>query len=220
MQALAKNTRIVVTTAGPFRLYGTNLVRSCVEFGTDYCDITGEIDWIREMIDLYGAQAKESGARIVFCTGADSLPWDLANILLKEKLEAKGEGLVKAEHFNEGAGFFSGGTLKTLLIKLDGEVTRGKQRLKLDRLVAEADDSGRVVSDRVRQLESGHPHQRLDGHQERLRLQGGSHHQTFHRRLQLPLRVDSADDRVTAPTPAMALFPNRLSAVPGGRAQT
>ena len=142
MQALAKNTRIVVTTAGPFRLYGTNLVRSCVEFGTDYCDITGEIDWIREMIDLYGAQAKESGARIVFCTGADSLPWDLANILLKEKLEAKGEGLVKAEHFNEGAGFFSGGALKTLLIKLDGEVTRGKQRLKFDPLVSEADDSG------------------------------------------------------------------------------
>lgn len=120
-------------------------MRSCAENGTDYCDITGEIDWVREMIDNYGAQARQSGARIVFCCGADSVPWDLACLLLSEKLAQQGQTLVRADHFNEGKGSFSGGTLKSLLLKLDGHVSKSAQKLRFDPLMAEYTDSGELT---------------------------------------------------------------------------
>ena len=134
-----------MTTAGPFRLYGTNLVRSCVENGTDYCDITGEIDWVREIIDLYGVQARITGARIIFCSGADSIPWDLSTFLMQQKLKEKGEELIKTEHFNDGMGGMSGGTLKTLLMKIDGQVEKKVQRLKFDPLLAQYSSSGDFI---------------------------------------------------------------------------
>lgn len=142
---MIKQCRVVVSTAGPFRLYGTNVVRSCVRNGTDYCDITGEVDWVREMIDLYGAQANVTGSRIVFCCGADSVPWDLACWLLQNKLQSKNETLVRTDHFNEGRGRFSGGTLKSLLLKVDGHVTKDSQRLPFDPLLARYDHSGQLV---------------------------------------------------------------------------
>lgn len=145
LDELTKQCRVVITSAGPFRLYGSNLVRSCVENGTDYCDITGEIDWVREMIDNYGAQARQSGARIVFCCGADSVPWDLACLLLREKLAQKGETLVRTDHFNEGKSSFSGGTLKSFVLKLDGHVTKDAQKLPFDPLMAEYSDSGELI---------------------------------------------------------------------------
>lgn len=75
----------------------------------------------------------------------DSLPRDLANIFFEEELEAKGEGLVKAGHSNDGLGLFSRGTMKSLLIKRDGEATRSKQRLEFESLVAPGDDSDQMV---------------------------------------------------------------------------
>ena len=70
-------TRVVTTTVGPYALYGETLLKVCAETGTDYCDLTGEVQWIRQMIERYDSVAKASGARIVNCCGFDSIPSDL-----------------------------------------------------------------------------------------------------------------------------------------------
>lgn len=77
LASLAARTRCVVSTVGPYTLYGTPLVEACVEAGTDYTDLAGEVLWMRQMIDTYSARAAETGARIVHSTGFDSIPFDL-----------------------------------------------------------------------------------------------------------------------------------------------
>ena len=65
LRNLCSLTRLIVSTVGPYALYGENLVAICAETGTDYCDITGEVQWIKRMIDQYQVLAQSSGARIV-----------------------------------------------------------------------------------------------------------------------------------------------------------
>jgi short subunit dehydrogenase-like uncharacterized protein len=73
MKALAESARVIITTVGPYQLYGEPLLKACVEAGTDYADLCGEPGWMREMIDAYHDQAKASGARIAFSSGFDSI---------------------------------------------------------------------------------------------------------------------------------------------------
>ena len=87
--ALAARTRCVVTTVGPYTLYGTSLVEACVEAGTDYTDLAGEVLWMRQMIDTYGARAAETGARIVHSTGFDSIPFDLGVLFLQAEAKRR-----------------------------------------------------------------------------------------------------------------------------------
>jgi len=78
--ALAKlchKGRVIISTVGPYALYGEPLVRACAGSGTDYCDLAGEVQWMRRMIGKYEAAAVESGARIVHSCGFDSIPFDL-----------------------------------------------------------------------------------------------------------------------------------------------
>ncbi len=75
--ALCEQTRVVISTVGPYALYGEPLVKACVSSGTDYCDLTGEVHWIRRMITRYQGQAQKSGARIVHSCGFDSIPSDM-----------------------------------------------------------------------------------------------------------------------------------------------
>jgi len=77
LRELCQTTRVVVSTVGPYALYGSALVKACAETGTDYCDLTGEVQWIRRMIEAHEAAARQSGARIVHCCGFDSIPSDL-----------------------------------------------------------------------------------------------------------------------------------------------
>lgn len=77
LRAMAMRARCVITTVGPYQLYGEPLVAACAEMGTDYVDLCGEPAWMRAMIDKYDAAAKKSGARIVFSCGFDSIPFDL-----------------------------------------------------------------------------------------------------------------------------------------------
>ena len=77
LRQLCASTRVVVSTVGPYALHGEPLVRACADSGTDYCDLTGEVQWIRRMIERHEAAARESGARIVHCCGFDSIPSDL-----------------------------------------------------------------------------------------------------------------------------------------------
>jgi short subunit dehydrogenase-like uncharacterized protein len=65
LRKLCASTRVVVSTVGPYALYGESLVKACAESGTDYCDLSGEVQWIRRMVQRYEATARNSGARIV-----------------------------------------------------------------------------------------------------------------------------------------------------------
>lgn len=77
LAAMVQRARVIVTTVGPYQLYGTDLVAACAAHGTAYVDLCGEPGWMREMIDAHEARARESGARIAFSCGFDSIPFDL-----------------------------------------------------------------------------------------------------------------------------------------------
>ena len=84
LDQLCLQTRVIISTVGPYALYGEPLIRACVANGNDYCDLTGEAYWIRQMIDKYQDPAKKSGARIVNCCGFDSIPSDLGTYFLQQ----------------------------------------------------------------------------------------------------------------------------------------
>lgn len=77
METLAKRTSVVLTTVGPYAKYGGPLVAACARTGTDYCDLTGETQWIRRMLDEHEATARASGARILMSCAFDSVPSDI-----------------------------------------------------------------------------------------------------------------------------------------------
>ncbi len=116
LQALAERTRLVLTTVGPYQLYGEPLVKACAEAGTDYVDLCGEPAWMRQMIDRYGDTAERSGARIVFSCGFDSIPFDLGVLFLQQ--QAKEKGLTPMSRVKgrvrKMKGTFSGGTAASL----------------------------------------------------------------------------------------------------------
>ncbi len=116
MAALAQSARVILTTVGPYQLYGEPLVKACAEAGTDYADLCGEPGWMREMIDRYNAAAKASGARIAFSSGFDSIPFDLGVLMLQKAAVAKfGQPAPRVKGRVRGMqGTFSGGTAASL----------------------------------------------------------------------------------------------------------
>jgi short subunit dehydrogenase-like uncharacterized protein len=117
LKAMCRRTRVLMTTVGPYALYGEPVLRACVVSGTDYCDLTGEAHWIRHMLDRYEDQAKSSGARIVPCTGFDSIPSDLGVYhLQREARQAFGQPCFDVRLRIKGMkGSASGGTIATAL---------------------------------------------------------------------------------------------------------
>ncbi|MGY6555492.1 MAG: saccharopine dehydrogenase family protein [Wenzhouxiangella sp.] len=87
LDALVAQARAVCSTVGPYALYGSELVAACAASGTDYCDLTGEVPWMRQMLDAHEATAIESGARIVHCCGFDSIPSDLGVWFLQHQAQ-------------------------------------------------------------------------------------------------------------------------------------
>ena len=88
LKAMVVQTKVVISTAGPFTLHGTALVAACAEHGTHYCDITGEADWVRQMILRFDDLARRSGSRIVHFCGHDCVPWDLSVLALSQVASA------------------------------------------------------------------------------------------------------------------------------------
>src|SRR5712671_655094 len=84
LKAMADQTKSVVSTVGPYQLYGSELVAACAATGTDYLDLCGEPVWMRHMIDAHQATAQSSGARIVFSCGFDSIPFELGVFFCQE----------------------------------------------------------------------------------------------------------------------------------------
>lgn len=116
MTHLAEQARAIVTTVGPYQLYGEPLLKACVEVGTDYADLCGEPVWMRQMIDKYHAAAQSSAARIAFSSGFDSIPFDLGVLMLQQDASRRFgapcprvRGRVRAMQ-----GTFSGGTAASL----------------------------------------------------------------------------------------------------------
>jgi len=84
LEAMVKQAKVVISTVGPYQLYGSSLVAACAAAGTDYVDLTGESNWIAAMIEAHEAAAKASGARMVFSCGFDSIPFDLGVLFAEE----------------------------------------------------------------------------------------------------------------------------------------
>jgi short subunit dehydrogenase-like uncharacterized protein len=114
---MCAQTSVVISTVGPYALYGEPLVKVCAESGTDYCDLTGEVQWIRRMLDRYEDRAKATGARIVHCCGFDSIPFDLGvHFLQQHALERFGRYCKHIKmRVKAMRGGVSGGTIASLL---------------------------------------------------------------------------------------------------------
>lgn len=112
LTAMAKRTKCVLTTVGPYQLYGTPVVEACIENGTDYVDLCGEVAWMHDMIRDHEAKAKETGARIVFSCGFDSIPFDLGVLYLQDEAKKRfGAPLPRVKgRMRKMQGTFSGGT--------------------------------------------------------------------------------------------------------------
>lgn len=111
---IASQTRIVLSTAGPFALYGSQLVDACVRFTTHYVDITGETPWVKDLIDRHHHKAAAAGTRIVPCCGFDSVPSDLGAYLIVRHMQKNlGTSCKEVKAFYQFAGGVNGGTLAT-----------------------------------------------------------------------------------------------------------
>lgn len=117
LDSLVQKTRVVCTTVGPYALHGSELVAACCEHGTDYCDLSGEVPWMRNMIDRYAEAAEKSGARIVHCCGFDSIPSDLGVWFLQNAAREKfGKPLERVRlRVKAAKGGLSGGTFASML---------------------------------------------------------------------------------------------------------
>jgi short subunit dehydrogenase-like uncharacterized protein len=117
LREMCARTRTVISTVGPYALYGSPLVEACVESGTDYLDLAGEVQWIYRMIRAHEAKAKETGARIVHCCGFDSVPSDLGVYFhQKTALERFGEPAVQIRmQVARIKGGASGGTVASIV---------------------------------------------------------------------------------------------------------
>jgi short subunit dehydrogenase-like uncharacterized protein len=113
VRSMAARARVVLTTVGPYQLYGSDLVEACAREGTDYVDLCGEPAWMHQMINDWSETARESGARIVFSCGFDSIPFDLGVYFLQQAAQEKLGSTVSRVKGRVRAmkGTFSGGTV-------------------------------------------------------------------------------------------------------------
>lgn len=151
--AVAQAAKVVVSTVGPYILYGEPLVAACAAAGTDYVDLTGEPEFVDQMWLRYHEQARNTGARLVHCCGFDSIPYDLGVLFTVNQLpegvplEIEGFGLMKGE--------FSGGTYHSAInamarLRQSGQLAR-ERRAREERPV------GRTIKGH-----SGMPHNEPD----------------------------------------------------------
>ncbi|MGZ5406399.1 MAG: saccharopine dehydrogenase family protein [Aeromicrobium sp.] len=141
MEALAEQTRVLITTVGPYLQYGEPAVRACAEAGTHYVDLTGEPEFVDEMWLKYHEIAKASGAKIVHACGFDSIPYDLGVLFTVEQLPE--DVPISIEGYVRAGGTASGGTYHSAI----GAFSRLRQasRTASDRRKAEGRPAGRRV---------------------------------------------------------------------------
>lgn len=126
LRAMASRTRVVLNGVGPYALYARPVIEACIDAGTHYADLTGEIPFVRRIIDELDDRAKTNGAKVVQVCGFESLPADLGVLLAAEGAREHGERLAECELFaliDETPGLIrpsdlSGGTLQSMATML------------------------------------------------------------------------------------------------------
>lgn len=124
IDAMVEQTRVVLTTVGPYARYGTPVLAACARLGRDYVDITGEVPWVRRMIDAHHDEAVASGARIVPFCGFDSVPSDLGAWMAASLCEQAGAEARRVEAYFQAKGGVNGGTIATAFLALENEKPR------------------------------------------------------------------------------------------------
>jgi len=135
LQALAGCTRVIITTVGPYAKYGSELVAACAGSGTHYCDLAGEPQWMRKMIDQYGEAATASGARIVHACGFDSVPSDIGVYYLQQEAQRRFGESCKQVRMRVRAmkGGASGGTVASMMNAIEeARADRAVARILVD----------------------------------------------------------------------------------------
>lgn len=134
VDAVVGRTRALLTTAGPYAIYGGPLVDACVRFGTHYVDITGETPWVRELIDRHHETAAAAGTRIIPFCGFDSAPSDLGAYLIVRHLRRElGAACREVKAWFQLAGGLNGGTMATVFNLQDAGLTeRARDPFLLD----------------------------------------------------------------------------------------
>jgi len=113
---MVSQTKCVLTTVGPYQLYGEKIIKTCVSSGTDYVDLCGEPGFMHKIISECSAEAKETGARIVFSCGFDSIPFDLGVLFVQEEALSKLNKYASSVRgrVRDMNGEFSGGTAASM----------------------------------------------------------------------------------------------------------
>jgi len=132
LDAMTKKASVVVSTVGPYAKYGSSLVAACAANGYDYCDLSGETQWMYKMINAHQQDAEASGARIVHSCGFDSIPSDLGVLFLQDQAKERfGHAMnrvkLRVKAIRGGA---SGGTVASILNVIE-EIRRDKDVLKI-----------------------------------------------------------------------------------------
>ncbi|MCB1644498.1 MAG: saccharopine dehydrogenase NADP-binding domain-containing protein [Pseudomonadales bacterium] len=117
LNEMAARTRVICTTVGPYALHGSKVVEACVDQGTHYCDLTGEVQWMYRMIEQFQSRAEASGARIVHTCGFDSIPSDLGVLFTQNQMQAKHGVYGDSVKFRvaDSRGGVSGGTIASMM---------------------------------------------------------------------------------------------------------
>lgn len=133
LDALMAQTRLVISTVGPYQVHGNELLAACANNGVDYVDLCGEPNWMRQMIDGHEAAARASGARIVFSCGFDSVPFDLGVFELQREFQARfGHAASQVRgRVRRMKGTFSGGTAASLKATLDAAENDPEQKAQM-----------------------------------------------------------------------------------------
>ncbi|CAM9415860.1 unnamed protein product [Choristocarpus tenellus] len=132
LDRLASQTKVVVTTVGPFAIYGDKLVAACVAAGTHYCDLTGESLWVKDIIEKYQKEAERTGAKIIPSCGFDSVPADMGAFMMVEhmkRVHGRSPNAVKY-YLRDMKGGVSGGTIASVMDVSDKLWKGGKSTMK------------------------------------------------------------------------------------------
>ena len=124
MTRLAAQSRVIISTVGPYARYGTNLLEACAAEGTHYCDLTGEPQWMAAVFERVSSAAEESGARLIHCCGFDSIPSDLG-VFVAQKTMMEKHGLYASTvsgRMGQSKGAVSGGTVASMLLAVEQAV--------------------------------------------------------------------------------------------------
>ncbi len=132
IEKMAKKAKLIVSTVGPYAKYGSSLVAACAANGTDYCDLSGEIQWMHQMINAHQKVAEISGARIIHACGFDSIPSDMGVLFLQNKAKKRfGHAMSRVKlRVKSLRGSLSGGTVASMLNILE-EVRKNSEVAKI-----------------------------------------------------------------------------------------